>query len=604
MRPLLLLLAAALAFAAPLQAQTPCQNGMAGAYPCNGVDLLARMPLTTFGTSSNNANDIWGWTDAASGREFALVGLENGTAFVEVTTPTAPVYLGRLPTATSSSLWRDIKTYADHAFVVSEASSHGMQVFDLSRLLNVASPPQTFTADARFTGFGSAHNIAIDTESGFAYAVGASSCGGGLYIVDIRNPTSPSQAGCFSGDGYTHDTQCVVYDGPDTDYTGRQICVASNEDSITIVDVTDKQSPVLIAKGFYPNDGYTHQGWFTEDQRFFLVDDELDEIFGSTPKTRTIVFDLQDLDSPEFDFFYLGPLGTSDHNLYVRDGYAFLSNYKGGLRIVDLAGIGSGALAEVASFDTYPSSNSSGTSGQWSNYPFFASGTVVVNDQSNGMFILRPDLGVGQTVMAGITATGSTTVPPTGGPLPYAVTLTNPGSQSLTVDAWVVAQLPDGTEYGPILGPRPVTLAGGQTLGPVAFTQPVPASAPAGVYTVELRVGDYPSGVDASDTFTFTKQAAAEAPSASASADGVALTAYPNPFTDRAAVRFTLDAPGAVRLAVYDAVGREAAVLVDGALPAGPHEAAFDGTDLPNGLYFVLLEAGGRTERRALTLLR
>src|SRR5690606_20218176 len=96
---------------------------------------------------ASGGNDIWGWTDPETEKEYALMGLNNGTAFVDVSDPVNPVYLGKLPTHTQSSLWRDIKVYADHAFVVSEASGHGMQVFDLTRLRGVTSP-QTFTVDA------------------------------------------------------------------------------------------------------------------------------------------------------------------------------------------------------------------------------------------------------------------------------------------------------------------------------------------------------------------------------------------------------------------------------------------------------------------------
>ncbi|HLT45888.1 MAG TPA: choice-of-anchor B family protein [Rubricoccaceae bacterium] len=398
---------ALLALAATPRAQglVTCQSGVADEdgnpgtsfnnFPCGSVDLYAHLPHGTFGTFYGN--DIWGWTDPDSGREFALVGLLDGTAFVEVTDPVNPVYLGKLPTATESSFWRDIKTYGHYAFVVSEASEHGMQVFDLTRLLDVASPPVTFEADAHFTGpddapLGSAHNIAIDTESGFAYAVGSGECEGGLYIVDIRDPLNPTQAGCFGEDGYTHDTQCVVYRGPDPDYQGRQVCVSSNEDTLTLTDVTDKANPVLISRGFYPNPAYTHQGWFTEDQRYFLVDDELDEITGLTSNTRTIVFDLTDLDDPEFDFFYFSELPSSDHNLYIRGHYAYLSNYTTGLRILDLSGIDDDLVTEVAYFDTYWDTDASGTMGQWSNYPFFPSGTVVANDTDYGLFVLRPNL--------------------------------------------------------------------------------------------------------------------------------------------------------------------------------------------------------------------
>ena len=410
--PLLMPLLALLPLAAGAQERNvACTGGQAGAYACAGVDLMAHLPLSTFASPGSSApsanNDIWGWTDPETGREYALVGLNNGTAFVDVTDPDAPLYLGKLPTATTSSSWRDVKVYANHAFIVSEASSHGMQVFDLTRLRTVASPPVTFTADARYTGNGKAHNIAINEDTGFAYLVGANQSGfqcraGGLHMVNIQNPLQPVFAGCFDTDGYTHDVQCVVYQGPDTQHNGREVCFASNEDTVTIVDVTNKATPVQLSRVNYPNPGYTHQGWLTDDRRYFLVDDETDA--GQTTAARTIVLRVEDLDSPEVAFIQTAPTPGRDHNLYVRGDYVFLSNYSAGLRIYTLMGIDTGSLSEVAHFDTYPSTvGSSGYNGQWSNYPYFASGNVIANDIQNGLFVLRP---TGQITTAGETAPG------------------------------------------------------------------------------------------------------------------------------------------------------------------------------------------------------
>ena len=114
---------------------------------------------------------------------------------------------------------------------MSEARSHGMQVFDLKRLRNVTAPPVNFTETAHYNKVSTAHNIAINESTGFAYIIGAAgknSCSGGLHMVNIQTPTSPSFAGCFSADGYTHDTQCVLYNGPDATYRGREICFNSN----------------------------------------------------------------------------------------------------------------------------------------------------------------------------------------------------------------------------------------------------------------------------------------------------------------------------------------------------------------------------------------
>ena len=141
-----------------------------------------------------SGNDIWGWTDPLTGREYALVGRSTGTAFVDVSFPREPVYVGSLPPKTESSTWRDIKVFSDHAFIVSEAPNHGMQVFDLTQLRGVTSPPVTFTDTAHYAGFGSAHNLAMNSGTGFAYAVGTRTCEGGLHAVDVRTPWSPRTA--------------------------------------------------------------------------------------------------------------------------------------------------------------------------------------------------------------------------------------------------------------------------------------------------------------------------------------------------------------------------------------------------------------------------
>ncbi len=371
----------------------PCTGGVAESFPCSNVDLLAHIGNADLGSSAGN--DIWGWTDPDTGREYALMGLANGTAMVDISDPEFPQRLGRLPTHSSDSSWRDIKTRGYYAFIVSEAPDHGMQVFDLRRLRAAGSPGTLFTEDAHYARFGRAHNIVIDTDSGFAFAVGsrqgAQTCAGGLHMIDIRNPLQPGFAGCFSADGYTHDAQCLSYPGPDSDYQGHDICLASNEDTVTIVDVSDKANPVQISRTGYAGSGYTHQGWLSEDARYFLVDDETDEInFGHN--TRTYVFDVSDLDAPLLHAIYTAPIAASDHNLYVKGRYAYQSNYQAGLRILDLTAIDAGVLTEVGYFDSHPESNAAGTSGAWSVYPFFASGTVILSDISAGLFVLRPAL--------------------------------------------------------------------------------------------------------------------------------------------------------------------------------------------------------------------
>ncbi|HEX8559138.1 MAG TPA: choice-of-anchor B family protein [Pyrinomonadaceae bacterium] len=411
---------------APLSAMadTRCVGGKAGTFPCNKIDLAALLPTADIdGTTAGGviANDIWGWTDALTDREYALLGLSNGVAFVDVTNPTAPAYLGNLPRHNADSLWRSLKVYRDHLYVVSEAAGHGLQVFDLRQLRNVAAPPQTFAETAHYNNFGSAHTVAVNEETGFLYVAGsrpspgrtpnADTCpgetatrGGGLHVIDVRDPAAPAFAGCVNEDGYTHETQCVVYRGPDAQHWGREVCFSANEDTLTIVDVTNKQAPAQLSRTGYVGKGYTHQAWLTGDHARLLLNDELDEQGQAKPgqplpKTRTFVWDVSDLDAPFVQNVHLHETTAIDHNLYVRGLFAFESNYRSGVRIMDVRNAAAaGALSEAGFFDVYPSDDQALFNGTWGNYPFFASGTFVASGMEQGLFVLRPHAELGLPV--------------------------------------------------------------------------------------------------------------------------------------------------------------------------------------------------------------
>ena len=367
----------------------PCENGMAGIYPCNGYDLVAHISLSEM--SAEEGNDIWGWTDAESGKEYALMGLDNGTAFIDISDAVEPIFLGKLPTATSSSSWRDVKIYGDFAYIVSEAGGHGVQVFDLKRLRNPSNFPQEFSADGRYTDLGNAHNIVINETSGFAYPVGTNrddQFNGGVHFLNLENPIVPTLAGGWGLYGYTHDAQVITYNGPDNTYVGSEIFVGANEDQVVVVDITDKNTPVTLATLPYPNIGYTHQGWFTEDHRYFILGDELDEVRQGF-KTRTLIFDMVDLENPVLHYTYLGSTNAIDHNGYVLGDEFFLANYTAGVRVLDISNLESKTIVEKAFFDTYPSNNNTQFAGVWSVYPYFKSGSIIISDITGGLFIIQ-----------------------------------------------------------------------------------------------------------------------------------------------------------------------------------------------------------------------
>ncbi|HSM07857.1 MAG TPA: choice-of-anchor B family protein, partial [Gemmatimonadota bacterium] len=364
-------------------AKVECAEGEASAFPCQDVDLLSFLPVAEIGGGRGvQTNDVWGWTDPETNREYALVGMTDQTSFIDLTDPANPVYVGKLDRTPgiAGSNWRDIKVHDNHAFIVSEANGHGVQVFDLTQLRDVdpSEAPVEFEQTAHYDNVSAAHNIVINEETGFAYSVGSNgggeTCGGGLHMIDIRNPTEPTFAGCFAdantgnaGTGYSHDAQCVVYSGPDADYRGREICIGSNETAISIADVTDKDNPIAISTATYPTVGYAHQGWLTEDQRYFYMNDEGDENnpeFGLTA-TRTLIWDVSDLEDPVLVKEHMGETFTIDHNLYIKDNLMYQSNYVSGLRILDISDPEN--PVEVAFFDTVPHDESVVFDGSWSN---------------------------------------------------------------------------------------------------------------------------------------------------------------------------------------------------------------------------------------------
>ena len=413
------------AFDLSFMADVTCENGMAGQYPCLKVDLMSVLPLAFIG--GGEGSDLWGWTDSQTGKEYAIMTRTNGTAFVDISNAQTPIYLGNLPSHTDNSLWRDVKVYQNHAFIVSDNNgNHGVQIFDLTQLRTVTEATE-FSETAHYGNIGSSHNIVINEATGYAYVVGgasgANTCGGGLHMINIQNPTEPAFAGCFSADGYTHDAQCVIYNGPDSQYQGQEICFNANEDTLTIVNVNDKENPAMLARQGYVGSRYTHQNWLTEDQRYLLLNDEQDEL-GNGHNTRTYIWDVSDLDNPTLTGAYTSDVASIDHNLYIHNGYVYEANYRSGLRILSTADIANGNLSEVGYFDIYPTSDSASYNGAWSVYPFFESGNVIVSGIEQGLFVLRPQLEPDAVTTPTPTLTPTATASPTASATPTPTTRT------------------------------------------------------------------------------------------------------------------------------------------------------------------------------------
>ncbi|HJS21599.1 MAG TPA: choice-of-anchor B family protein, partial [Steroidobacteraceae bacterium] len=337
-----------------------------------------------------------------------IVGLSNATAVIDVTDPQNPREVGSVPG--NASLWREVKLYQvfdaaagahrAYAYITTEAPGSGLQVIELSGLPNTVSLANTI-ADFQtshtiyISNIDYASNLAIPGRQAFIYIAGSNLNQGAYRIFNLSNPVAPQRVTVApTGTGYMHDsaslyitdnrtTQC------DQGHNPCEVLVDFNVNSVDLWDVTNKSMPVLLSATTYPNNRFTHSGWPTEDQRFIVVHDELDELRIPGLRTHIYTLDIANLRSPSVVISYIGPNTTTDHNGYAKGNRYYMSHYRRGLVVFDLTD--PQALVEVGNLDTFlaPAADVAETEGAWGVYPFLPSGTILVSDITNGLFILR-----------------------------------------------------------------------------------------------------------------------------------------------------------------------------------------------------------------------
>ena len=355
-------------------AQLPLGGGL---FQSSGIQLLAWMPLSEFGSPSN-ANDIWGYTSPA-GREYAIFCHSSGTAFVDISAPGNPVIVANISGPTS--LWRDARTYSHYAYTVSEGGG-GIQVYDLAQIdVGIVTELASVNDDPT----DKTHNVALDEDSGFLYRCGGGS--NGLRVYDLANPAAPARVGEWST-RYAHDAQIVTYtSGP---YAGKQLAFvfdgnssAGGTSTLTVLDITNKSNPIELNAVSYANAAYSHQGWLSPDKQWLYLGDEFDEN-GSLP-TTTYVFDVSDPANPIETTSFTNGSNAVGHNLFTKGDRIFAANYTSGLRIFDATN--PQAPVEIAWFDTWTQNDNATYNSLWGVYPYFDSGLVVGSDLEKGLFV-------------------------------------------------------------------------------------------------------------------------------------------------------------------------------------------------------------------------
>lgn len=408
-------------------AAAPCASGQSAGFACQAVGLHSHLGLADLQPASTSGNDVWGFTDLNTRREYAIMGLSHGIAVIDITNPQAPEQVGMA--TGSNTTWRDITVYQRYdtdarrwrayAYVTADNVSDFLMVLDLSQLPNGIERVD-FSSDFR-----SAHtNYLIDADYMYGIAAsmeapklgiaGGSTSGGNHRVYSLAQPRSPSLLSVSTA-GYAHDlgslavtdarksSQC--FNAASQPYC--QVLADFNEDSFDLWDITLPGSPRQLSRHFYQNAAYVHSGFWTEDGRYLFVHDELDERnFGLNTTIR--VFDVTDLRAPVLAGTWVGPGTSIDHNGATRGNRYYVSNYSEGLLVLDITN--PRVPVKAGNFDTYPASAGLGFVGAWSVYPFFESGTIAIGDINSGLYLLDNDtlssangeLTVGNAVLSGV----------------------------------------------------------------------------------------------------------------------------------------------------------------------------------------------------------
>lgn len=517
---------------------------------------------------------LWGYT-APDGREYALLGVNGsggrpaGTSIIDITD--APSLREVAFITGPASTWREMKTYRQYAYVVSEGGS-GTQIIDLSLLPDTARLVRSFTYTVGSKSTVRSH--AVSLHDGFLYLNGCAGWSpGGIVIFDLRtDPTNPVFAGEYQPE-YIHDSYVLR----DTIY-GSAI---NSGGGLYIADARNKANIRTIGKIVYTGSG-THNAWVTRDRRHVITTDEI----GSTAKNLKI-WDISALPSiPASPTASFSPVpGQTVHNVTIRGDYAYVAWYSAGVRVVRLSDPSN--PVDAGGFDTSPST--SGYVGVWGVYPYFPSGKVIAGDMSNGLWVFRFTALAPRVPVTLMRPLRGDTVR-TGGGLTFQWT----GAADRSSDPhWYTLRV-----WGTGLD---TTVRAADT----AAVLPSLRMQAGATYRWTVRTVDEWNDTAAPDTFTLVRGVVSAAGEDDAAPREFGLAQnYPNPFNPSTVITFDMAERAPVSLRVFNLLGQEVAALVDEVRGPGRHAVRFDAANLPSGVYFYRLTAGGASATKRMVLAR
>jgi choice-of-anchor B domain-containing protein len=342
-------------------------------YSQQNTNLLFHWEDTTLVGSNaynNTYNEIWGLN--INGSEIAVIGSTAGTHFFDVTNPQNSSEVAFVAGAYTGPgvIHRDYHDFDGYLYIVcDEGSPSTLQIVDISNL-----PTSVNIVYDSNNLLNKVHNIFIDTATAKLYACAT---GEAMEVFSLTNPNNPTLIYTYNDVGHVHD----AYVKNDTAFLN------CGNDGLRIMDFTmvnnSGDTPVELASyTSYPDAGYNHSGWLTDDGTIYAMQDE------------NHGYDVKMLDVS--DYSNISVLATFNsgvdpnsmaHNGIIKDDFLYLAYYHDGLRVFDISNPSN--PVQVNYYDTYLPNNHNSYKGAWGVYPYLNSGNILVSDMQTGLYVFE-----------------------------------------------------------------------------------------------------------------------------------------------------------------------------------------------------------------------
>ncbi len=356
-------------------------NFNAQTYPSLNINLLAHLnpEKDVTGIDGRKYSGCWGWAQPNKNREYAIIGTSSQTYFVDVTNPTTPVIVDSVKAKHAGCTWREIKTYQNYCYIVSDdAPPNTFQIVDMQYL-----PDSAHVVHDGTTYFERSHTIFIDNEKMYCSSVtDASGIGySTMRVYSLATPTAPLLLKKLEQDVNTTIIDVVhdMYVRNDTIYA------SCGFKGFHILKLTASNTFSLIQSFTgYAYSGYNHSSWQTDDRKTMVFTDEV----GAHLPAKVI--NVTDFNNITLVDTIRSSYTATAHNPYiVGNRWCWLSSYQDGLYLYDISNPSNTTI--YGYFDTQPQTGTTNFSGNWGAYPYLPSKIIIACDMQNGIFILEGD---------------------------------------------------------------------------------------------------------------------------------------------------------------------------------------------------------------------